>query len=218
MVEAMGVSPYLAFVWNNGARRERAMMNLFLAPCLSSEESAVRRWILVLPLLVGLGCGEREPVQPDPSLAAPVLLSVSPDPWTLVSDTTIVEVMAENVDNVSFHLGNTVLGSDDAPPFVLAWKTKQTQNGVRSLTIRGTSDAGSADTTITYMVGNLDGERVVVVFPQTATVGSPGTVRFSVEVLGAADKRVDWGLRPADELESEGPFSVKRSPTLKPVI
>ncbi len=157
----------------------------------------MRRLIVILAIvIVGSGCGDDDRVGPGTPDSAPSILSISPAPWTVVSDTTTIEVIAEDADTVAFYQGADMLGTATAPPFAVAWNTLESPNGVLSITIHATNQLGPADTAVTYMVDNVGGERVVVVFPRQTTLGPQGSMQFSAEVLGSEDTRVTWDVHP----------------------
>ena len=169
----------------------------------------MRKTAILMLLLGAFACGDEGPSRPGPPPDPPAISALSIAPDTVVTGAVTVTVTAVRADSVSLWLGDSLASVDQEAPYHLVFHSEAVPNGERPLLFRAANAGGTADTTLTCLVGNPEGGVYVLVRPRTAHLLSEDAIRFSVDVLGTEDDRVVWSLEPVDAPAFEtGPGSM----------
>jgi len=155
------------------------------------------------------------------------------DGATLCGTVTVEAVTTEPEASLTFSLDGIDLAVDDAAPFTWDWNTESTSNGPHSLSATATTDAGSAQATISLEVLNEGGDcdnlpTVSLVSPAAGTYTN-GVIDLQADasddegVVGVAffvdngmlfdDTSIPYATTWDSDLFDEGPHLVKARAT-----
>ncbi|MDZ4804372.1 MAG: hypothetical protein SGI90_05890 [Candidatus Eisenbacteria bacterium] len=112
---------------------------------LSYTQVMRRRVAYLLSIALLLGCGDDKPSLPGPT-SAPVIRSVSPDSWSILSGVVPLSIDAADGDEYALWVDDLPVVSGPASP--LAWNTTSVLNGPHAARLVVSNARGAVDTTI----------------------------------------------------------------------